>query len=470
MRISSSQSNQLCVALLVLAACSQFISVWIAGSLLVVVAVIIVAKDLQTKKEERLLQCLVEVLTNAGTGSMEARITRIGNSGTLSDACWAANNILDQLESVFREQGTALDIVFKSGSLRMIQEQGLHGEFRKSAHRTNASLSLIKSQRQKLVDDLFLGKLDGLNSSGLLANLDHSHDDLMDVTQVVDNLSAFATQSARAALEGNDEAQLATEHIEQLARQSAELEQAVNHLHAEGAKALNATKQIDVIVKKVNLLALNAAIEAARAGEEGRGFAVVADEVRKLSEMTAVFSNDIRNSLTVVENDAGRILCSAQAMTAATQVSLTNTYRVNEKLNIVSAAASTSSVSSYLAKSLTIASLAKIDSFAMKQVAYRVVRDRKHSHTDGVSFGSIDALTAQLPESHRNKIYKLAETLIDSINVAVESARIGNQDIAVFERMELANQEITEAIDEAILEVRGVSGIADGGGARIELF
>jgi hypothetical protein len=99
-----------------------------------------------------------------------------------------------------------------------------------------------------------------------------------------------------------------------------------------------------------------------------------------------------------------------------------------------------------------------------------VVRERQAQQTEGVSFGSIDALTAQLPESHRNKIYKLAETLIDSINVAVESARIGNQDIAVFERMEVANQQITAAIDEAISEVRGASGIADEGGARIELF
>jgi uncharacterized protein (DUF1501 family) len=157
-------------------------------------------------------------------------------------------------------------------------------------------------------------------------------------------------------------------------------------------------------------------------------------------------------------------------MTVATQVSLASTYRVKEKLDIVSAAALTSSASSHLAKSLTIASLAKIDSFAMKQVAYRVVRERQTQQTEGVSFGSIDALTAQLPESHRNKIYKLAETLIDSINAAVESAGIGNQDIAVFERMEFANQAITSAIDEAILEVRGTSGIADGGDARIELF
>jgi hypothetical protein len=106
----------------------------------------------------------------------------------------------------------------------------------------------------------------------------------------------------------------------------------------------------------------------------------------------------------------------------------------------------------------------------MKQVAYRVARERKNYHTEGITFGSIDALTAQLAESHRIKIYKLAEALFNSINVAVESSRAGNQDIAVFESMEVANQEIIAAIDEALVDVRETIEIKDRGNARIELF
>ena len=343
----------------------------------------------------------------------------------------------------------------------MVQEKGLHGEFRKSANRTNSALRLITSQRQKMEGDLFLGKLDGINSSGLLANLGHSQED---------SLSAFATQSAEAAIAGADESRQATEQIDHLARQSAELEQAVNHLHEEGAKALDATKQIDVIVKKVNLLALNAAIEAARAGESGRGFAVVADEVRKLSEMTAVFSNNIRDSLTAVASDAGRMQISAQAMTAATQVSLDSTYRVKEKLDQVSSAASTSSTSSFLAKSLTVASLAKIDGFTMKQVAYREAREQTDYHSGGLSLVSIDALAEQLPEAYRDKLRMLAATLTSSIDAAVESLRVGNQDTAVFDHMEAANQDLTAAIDEALSEVRGTTEAGQGGGAKIDLF
>jgi len=468
MKISSSQSNKLCIALLLISAPALFISVWISCCLIFAVAVLIVLIEQQQKLEEQLLQQLNEVLREAGVGSTGSRIVGIDPSGNLGEACWAVNDLLDQLESVFREQIAAFNKISGGGKFRMIEESGLHGGFRKSANRTNTALHLITSQQQKLADDLFLGRLDGINSSGLLVNLENSHEDLIDVSQVVDSLSAFATQSAEAAIEGTDESRQATEQIEHLARQSAELEQAVNHLHGEGNKALEATKQIDVIVKKVNLLALNAAIEAARAGEYGRGFAVVADEVRKLSEMTAVFSNNIRNSLTVVANDAGHMQKAAQAMNAATQNSLNMTYRVKEKLDMVSSSASTSSNSSHLAKSLTVASLAKLDSFAMKQVAYSVAHKQENHST--LSSGSIDALTAQLPESHRGRIYSLAETLLSSINAAVDSVRSGNQDVSVFESMEKANQNIISAIDAAISEIRNTTEVGENGCARIELF
>jgi predicted transcriptional regulator len=183
--------------------------------------------------------------------------------------------------------------------------------------------------------------------------------------------------------------------------------------------------------------------------------------------MTAVFSNNIRTSLTAVSNEASHMQRSAQAMTEATRSSLDSTYRVKEKLDQVSSTASISSTSSHLAKSLTVASLAKIDSFAMKQVAYREARENTGTHANQLSFASIDALAEQLPQNHQAKLHKLAEALTHSINQAVKSLRNGNQDTASFEQMESANYELTRAIDDALIKARGNN---SDGGVKIDLF
>lgn len=77
--------------------------------------------------------------------------------------------------------------------------------------------------------------------------------------------------------------------------------EAINKIHMMSSQIESIVKTIADIADQTNLLALNATIESARAGESGRGFAIVAEEVRELAIKTAKSTQEVSNTISLLE-------------------------------------------------------------------------------------------------------------------------------------------------------------------------
>lgn len=163
-------------------------------------------------------------------------------------------------------------------------------------HATSASLSRLAKRYSTIVHRKSLERL-----SEISRHLQQKNTEIASLANTVTNaMAASITETTITVKEIKAQLQQQIAEIRVTASDTTQLSDAV-------ASIGGVTETIQTISSQTNLLALNAAIEAARAGETGRGFAVVAQEVRKLAEQSNNSIQDIRKSVTGIQEIARQV-------------------------------------------------------------------------------------------------------------------------------------------------------------------
>ena len=143
-------------------------------------------------------------------------------------------------------------------------------------------------------------------------NVDAAFIDIQNMTEQAKEAAQDSARTKEAAVHGETLMQGAMQRMEQIEASVMSSAEVVKKLGENSKQIGQIVESISAIADQTNLLALNAAIEAARAGEAGRGFSVVAEEVRKLAEQSQQSAEEIKNRISVIQDDTADAVVSME--------------------------------------------------------------------------------------------------------------------------------------------------------------
>ena len=337
-------------------------------------------------RHKRTLTSLTTVLDKAASGELHHRATHTKDYGVAAEMAWAVNELLDFVETYFKEVKLCFIRVNKQDFSREAKPTGLPGDFSESLKSINQAILAIKENLSFTEQNSLTSQIHDINLQSLRTDLLHSESDVRSIQTDIADVGMIAKGNSDVAKESSDSIRnmsanlhQSTEQIGLLLKRAEALSEASNAV----ARALNL---ITDIADQTNLLALNASVEAARAGEAGRGFAVVADEVKKLSNRTKDTATEVHEVLGSLNEQVGSI---REATLSSSALSMEVTEQLDDFVQLFSSLEHSSAQTSEkvaLVADHADSAVERISQVIFKQNIYALLEEKithqSHSHLE----------------------------------------------------------------------------------------
>ena len=139
------------------------------------------------------------------------------------------------------------------------------------------------------------------------------------IEETVDDMQTKSNETQRASVDGREKLVVLQTRSDESYREIQSIGNVLGILVEKINDIQDVVALMNAISGQTNLLALNASIEAARAGEAGKGFSVVATEIRKLAEKSAEHTEEIRDTILGIIEEAER---ATKAMSRTKEITI----------------------------------------------------------------------------------------------------------------------------------------------------